>query len=516
MSKIKKVLAVFLTLAMVLGMGVTTFATDNTSTEKARIQGITAEDGITVTAYQIIKYNDKGYYEEVLKNSITKDGDNLKPSADDVQKLAEKTSELTNKVEITEKDGDDYVTSALTAGTWMIIVTGSSDYLYNPAVISVNQGPNGLVYGELNLVTDTWGTDAYVKKGEPTIIKEAFNADKVEGVQYGDIIQFRITADVPSYTASRENIKYVISDTLDGLSLVVDKDHPVVATLAGADDATLTEAVNNAVLNGKGSFAVDLSNQDDFLKANGTKKIVITYFAKVTTDAKITVDEANNTATLDYSTNDKVQSKSDETYHYTFGIDTTFSGTESEQTNEFIKIDKDGKIDVVDGEVVITGGVALEGAVFQLHIGAADGPLFVAANGKNEFTTDKDGRLEINGLDSDIEYYLIETKAPTGYTLNETPVKVKIDATYDNEGILKSYIVNIGDNQTQYNYNADTKITTVGDPQNPANPYGFKNTKLSALPSTGGIGTTIFTIGGCLIMIIAAALFFASRRKNNK
>lgn len=42
------------------------------------------------------------------------------------------------------------------------------------------------------------------------------------------------------------------------------------------------------------------------------------------------------------------------------------------------------------------------------------------------------------------------------------------------------------------------------------------NTKLSSLPSTGGIGTTIFTIGGCLIMIIAAGLFFASRRKSAK
>ena len=44
----------------------------------------------------------------------------------------------------------------------------------------------------------------------------------------------------------------------------------------------------------------------------------------------------------------------------------------------------------------------------------------------------------------------------------------------------------------------------------------FKDTKLSALPSTGGIGTTIFTIAGCLIMVTAAGLFFASRKKANK
>ena len=43
-----------------------------------------------------------------------------------------------------------------------------------------------------------------------------------------------------------------------------------------------------------------------------------------------------------------------------------------------------------------------------------------------------------------------------------------------------------------------------------------QNTKITALPSTGGIGTTIFTIGGCAIMIVAAGLFFATRRKTQK
>ena len=43
----------------------------------------------------------------------------------------------------------------------------------------------------------------------------------------------------------------------------------------------------------------------------------------------------------------------------------------------------------------------------------------------------------------------------------------------------------------------------------------MKDTKLSALPSTGGMGTTLFTIAGCVIMISAAGLFFATRKKAN-
>ena len=42
------------------------------------------------------------------------------------------------------------------------------------------------------------------------------------------------------------------------------------------------------------------------------------------------------------------------------------------------------------------------------------------------------------------------------------------------------------------------------------------NTKLASLPSTGGIGTTIFTVGGCAIMILAAGMFFVSRRRASR
>lgn len=42
------------------------------------------------------------------------------------------------------------------------------------------------------------------------------------------------------------------------------------------------------------------------------------------------------------------------------------------------------------------------------------------------------------------------------------------------------------------------------------------NTSLSDLPSTGGMGTTIFTIGGCVIMVTAAGLYFATRKKEQK
>ena len=94
------------------------------------------------------------------------------------------------------------------------------------------------------------------------------------------------------------------------------------------------------------------------------------------------------------------------------------------------------------------------------------------------FTTDDNGVIEIAGLDVGT-YYFEEVEAPSGYSINTNDEDVTI---------------------------AKDKLsdeTTMTD------------TMLSALPSTGGMGTTLFTIAGCVIMISAAGLFFATRKKAN-
>ena len=83
----------------------------------------------------------------------------------------------------------------------------------------------------------------------------------------------------------------------------------------------------------------------------------------------------------------------------------------------------------------------------------------------------------------------------------------------EEEDLTKTYTVTINGTDKK----GDSSVN-VGEFGNAAagDKINIPNTKLSGLPSTGGIGTTIFTIGGCAIMIIAAGLFFASRRKSSK
>ena len=103
--------------------------------------------------------------------------------------------------------------------------------------------------------------------------------------------------------------------------------------------------------------------------------------------------------------------------------------------------------------------------------------------------TDTNGEVKVEGLDVG-KYHFTETKAPNGYSINEAG---------------KDILLGLGDGVTE----ATANFAATGD-------LTLKDSQLSALPATGGIGTTIFTIVGCGIMIAAAGLFFTSRRKENR
>ena len=118
-------------------------------------------------------------------------------------------------------------------------------------------------------------------------------------------------------------------------------------------------------------------------------------------------------------------------------------------------------------------------------------------------TTLADGSATVNNLDADITYYIKETTAPKGYSLNDTVYKLTGATATANNPVEVEGENGVVYEKITYKY-TDFEDETVMD------------TKPSALPSTGGIGTTIFTIGGCAIMIAAAALYFASKRKSEE
>ncbi len=114
----------------------------------------------------------------------------------------------------------------------------------------------------------------------------------------------------------------------------------------------------------------------------------------------------------------------------------------------------------------------LEGAVFELYDSNAED----AEPIRTGITSGADGYVTINGLDEGT-YYIKETQAPNGYVCSDQELEITIP---DQAG-------------------TDNVVTV-----------NFANTQI---PHTGGMGTTLYTVGGGLIVAAAAVLFVVSRKK---
>lgn len=97
-----------------------------------------------------------------------------------------------------------------------------------------------------------------------------------------------------------------------------------------------------------------------------------------------------------------------------------------------------------------------------------------------------------NLLDTGIDYYLVETRAPAGYRRLDTPLKITIDDS-GNTALINGNIKDI----TAKEINVE-----------------LANTSGIQLPITGSAGTVIFTVVGIALMVGAVVLLGASRKKS--
>lgn len=491
--KAKKVLAMLMASAMIMGTSVTAFAAGTkpvaTDAEKVTIQNV--ESGATLTAYQIIdaSYDQYGFTGYVWASGTSDAGTKVTDAEQQVTSnmitaLAKDPSGLT------KKENFNPTTDKLEVGTWMILVTPPTENpekIYNPMIVSVYYNVQGT--GQENTVTggtvnadDNWElktTDAYAKSTKITIEKKVDDEDKFAEV--GSEVGYTITGTIPSYSAEYTKVVYKITDTIKN-GLEYTEAAPIVKvngdTLTNGDQYTYTNNGNSFVIEFKESYVKSLANATKEARA-----VEVTYKAKVTAAAITKIGE--NEVTLDYThkPGESTSAKKDTEYTYTFELN--------------------GVVEKVDEQ---QNGLA--GAEFTLYKDEELTEIF------NTCVTSQDNNYTINfsGLDADGTYYLKETKAPNGYSINDHIYKITFgDFKYEGDdsenGKLLSYKVYV-DGEEAANINYGTPATNVGEQ--------VVNTKLSSLPSTGGIGTTIFTIGGCAIMVTAAGLYFATRKKTEK
>ena len=575
MKKMKRLWAALLTLAMVLGMSMTTMAAaPNPATDVKTVDVENLEPGVTVTAYQFIKatYNETndGFtgYEWLVdgdSNSNVKAGDTVTiktGTTDEVVGLtsdfitALAASDLTKLKNITtaEADATGKATLSLKPGTWLILVTSGDDTskVYNPMVASVyyaKSGSDNTMDGDSVDASEKWTletTGAYAKTSDLTITKTVDDdtkeierdRTKTENIAKSEKATFTVNTTIPSYSdayldTGDHKLTFEIKDTINaglrycgapkdtvqvtapkktvnGVSVDAERGTDYTVTYYDKDEKELrtdkyeTEAAYFIV-----SFSPAYLKS---LAAATDRAVTITYKAFVTTAASV-VTPGENTVTLTYS--DTPSSTKDKTASekvYTFDLDGDNEG------GAFTKVKEDKT-------------TPLARATFTLYRTYENGKLDDAFG---SYTTGDDGTIRFHGLGAlekdaqgDVKenqsgtgaYYLKETEAPAPYTVNDTIYKVEVvdiiraSATDDT---VTGYTVKVSDPKTGETIGTTTFTVSSGKIQASGSTVNIVNTKIINLPSTGGIGTTIFTIGGCVIMIAAAFLFFANRRKSSR
>lgn len=507
MKKMKKLFAMLLTLAMVFGMSMTSFAAGTGKTTTITVKNangaalkyaqiVEADQTNSITGWKFVNdeyanafktafnvtTNDEAITKlielgklEVNPNSNAAAGKINTGVVDTVElgkQLATALNNITlsNVTTITANSDSFELTSAATAGLYLITAS-KTGHTYNPMMAYVafdkNQTDGSVVAAEV----EAKGAEDQIRK---SIVSVEGN-DQGDSVMTGDVIPYEVTVSYPYYPADATDTTFKVTDTVENATLNKDVTITVAGDSLESSKYTITYNSTEAPTSMTINFAYD--------SALAGKEVVIRYTATVS-DIKAG-QQVKNTA------------KSESNGKYT--IAEVISGSA-----EFTLV----KVDSKDNTK------ALNGAEFILYVEAANGNVTLDnLNGKYKAVetkeTDADGKITFKGLDVDKTYYVVETKAPAGYSIDKTPLLLT--------GATKSTATPIVEELTDNNKVKYTKITTTTTVTNYTNnKVKISNTKLSALPSTGGIGTTIFTIAGCVIMIAAAGLFFASRKKTNK
>lgn len=453
MKKMKKFFAVLLALAMVLGMSATAFAAKVTDQYANKITVSNLAADVTTT---LNVYNIIYLDQDDAGNQTWKVVDWAEGYVSENAQTGEFT--ITNADEL--KDAADKQASADVTATEAGTSHEFTGLPIGAYVIRAfdSKGTYGL------MVANTYDADGnYMasKAASVTAKMEGYNVGKTADdkfVSRGQRVNFTVTTQMaPKTNEDGDTLtQFKVVDTSTGLKAdSFTLDSVIIAGTKANVDASKATAVSNN--DGTVTYTVDLSDLIETTESGAT--VEVKYSAVVENDHTY-----NNSATA-----------SAETVNYTPG---TVNGYEGNVTLK--KVDKNSNV--------------LNGAKFQLLKGTtpvsvvkvSDGVYKKALEGETGATTTlvaTNGTLKITGLDEG-DYAFKETKAPTGYKVNS-------------------------DNKTFTITANETAEVTVDAGE-------FVNTKLSALPHTGGIGTTIFTIAGCAIMVAAAFFFFASRKKANK
>lgn len=323
----------------------------------------------------------------------------------------------------------------------------------------------------------------------------------------GDMVPYKITIDVPS------NITNLKEFTLTDIPTNLDDKEVNLQ----CEDLDVAENAYSVAKEGEHGFKITFTTAN--MAPYAGKQIVVTYNAELLSTALTTKDGNPNTAKLEYSnqilpdTEDGSNPNKpgepgkdvikDTATVYTFKLSIN-KRANSENGDPLAGVKFDLYKEVPEG----TTGAASADEVKNAGLDASKTWMKIAT-----LTTKKDGTDEKSGL-ANGTYYLVETKTAEGYNLLKAPVKVELNIVYTtttktewvtDENGVKTLVKN---EITKTEFKEGSATSTGTHTETIINKKGF------TLPTTGGMGTVLFSIAGFALMAGAAFVLLKGRRKD--
>lgn len=520
MHKVRKSLAALLAV-LALAVGVLFTATPAMAAGTTGTITVTSNskefDGQTVSAYQVFKVDNGSY---VLNDTFKKFFMDECSLADDAT-LSSKAFDYVNALGADDEKG--VITFAKEMRAWVlaqspaIAATGTGNaaessgeyvatitvdpgyYLVVPALGSTGNSNRGTDAMLTNVLAD--GTANIELKSEYPTVSKTIDNEHGSMDQIDQEITFTVKSKVPDTTNYKTyNMKF--TDTFsDGLTFVPGSVQMTIGgdTMAAVTDYTVTEPAG-----GSNVLTVDLV--DVIGHITGSKyatgeEIVITYKAKLNESAIVDADPETNEVKINYSNDPNGgfggETEIDKDKVYTFDIDLHkyAAGNESAYLAgaEFKLYANEGDAEAETPDAAIK---FVKVSDTQYRVATAEeikspGALTIT----DTIITVNTGMVNIDGL-GEGDYWLKETKEPSGFNKPADPFKINIDATFEADGTLKSSTVTV-----------DTTPNTADD-----HTVKIENRQGTLLPGTGGMGTIAFTVVGVAV-IAGGVVWYVNRRR---
>ena len=514
----RKVVAILAVVAMVAGSLATAlpaYAAGTTGT--ITVTSSSKEfDGQTVSAYQVFKVEEGSYVlNDAFKNFFVNechltDDDTLSAKAfeyvnalgdDDSQEVVGFAKKMRAWVlaQSPAIDVTDESDAALSGDKYIATITVNLGYyLVVPTLGSTGNSNRGTDAMLTNVVAD--GTANIELKSEYPTVSKTIDGEHGSMDQIDKEITFTVKSKVPDTTNYKTyNMKFTDTFT-DGLTFVPGSVTVKIGddVMTVSDDYTVTEPNG-----GDNTLAIELVDVIEHItgsKYATGEEIVITYKAKLNKNAIVDDDPETNSVKVNYSNDPnggfggETEIDKDKVYTFDINLHKYAAGNESAylagaefklyDNEEAAKAETDAAIKFVK--------------VDDTHYRVATAEEIATPDGltiTDTIVTVNTGMVNIDGL-GEGDYWLKETKEPSGFNKPANPFKINIDATFEADGTLESSTV------------------TVDSTANSANDHTVKieNRQGTLLPGTGGMGTVIFTVVGVAV-IAGGAVWYVNRRR---